>query len=558
MSSRRLVSPAHVSRSDDYAFGAATLGSDGNIYASPMSGGYILAFNPETLEFNLIDVPVPYDTSNGVFDFWTRAHFPGIASTPTGKIYLSPLVFIPPPAYKANGIRDWSVCKLVTWDGWDALRWENESDGRQALLVVSWDTISKTLSFRVQKCPHTCDEFWCIATASNGKLFCPPATGSVVAVIDPKEDVVSFIGGAGRGSQRNKWTDIFSAADGFLYCAPGRARSVLVIDPAKSTLYHLEDEDVFDDAGCIRYVDANGAHFYDATATCRHGRKDVQAWGGTAQAENGWLYCSPLDATAVLVIDPDTWTLSTIELRIAYATARNKWSGIVSAADGKLYCAPWCAWHVLIIDPIYKSLAFISIPAWTPGSGLGEFKWSGIVATDSRIWCVPDRASTLLTLLVPDRSDYSKLRKLPVFFDATISTDAEVSIPCHKAVLMASSNVFKTMLTSGYREARDADIRIKAVSAATVEAFVDYIYTRNLQMGVDLSEVATLANMYGLHHLLALCLEGVSEVVDETNVADVARTLRLYSACSPEAAFIWRTFLHTVVNNNELFCSANL
>ena len=92
-----------------------------------------------------------------------------------------------------------------------------------------------------------------IGAATNGKVCCPPTNASAVAVYDPLQKRISFIQGAGRSSQRNKWAGIAMAPDGHLFCAPARARSVLVIDPDHDALDFIYNDDLFDMCGAVKY-----------------------------------------------------------------------------------------------------------------------------------------------------------------------------------------------------------------------------------------------------------------------------------------------------------------
>ncbi|CAE7837401.1 unnamed protein product [Symbiodinium sp. CCMP2592] len=242
--------------------------------------------------------------------------------------------------------------------------------------------------------------FWSIAVAPNGKLYSPPANGSQVAVLDPDSGTFELIRGVQRRSQKNKWTGIATAGDHYMFCSPGRARAVLVIDSNTHELHYLWDGELFDEAGAVQYVDEDGDPIPDYLAA------DVQLWSGIAAAHNSKLYCAPCDADCVLVIDPGNWKLYTLGLNppCVDSTSANKWSGICLAEDGRLYCAPSCAGSILVIDPVCDAIGYISIAGLDPWQGWqssGDFKWSGIAAACGRIWCVPDRADALLTMLTP-------------------------------------------------------------------------------------------------------------------------------------------------------------
>ena len=66
---------------------------------------------------------------------------------------------------------------------------------------------------------------------------------------------------------------------------------------------------------------------------------------GGVLAPNGKIYCTPFNATSVLVIDPETNTTSTF----GSISGTSKYPGGVLAPNGKIYCVPFNATSVLAI-----------------------------------------------------------------------------------------------------------------------------------------------------------------------------------------------------------------
>ena len=72
-------------------------------------------------------------------------------------------------------------------------------------------------------------------------------------------------------------------------------------------------------------------------------------WLGGALAPNGKIYCVPVHAEDILIIDPSTNTATRSTLGASLAGSEN-WQGGVLAPNGKIYCAPANAADILIID----------------------------------------------------------------------------------------------------------------------------------------------------------------------------------------------------------------
>ena len=93
---------------------------------------------------------------------------------------------------------------------------------------------------------------------------------------------------------------------------------------------------------------------------------------------DGLLYCSPFNASSVLVIDPCSRTLRFIE---GAEEGGLKYFGICAGPDGMLYCAATAASSVLVIDPRTQTLSFTK---GAVGSGL---KWWESTGRFCVVWC---------------------------------------------------------------------------------------------------------------------------------------------------------------------------
>ena len=103
------------------------------------------------------------------------------------------------------------------------------------------------------------------------------------------------------------------------------------------------------------------------------------------------LYCSPCNASYVLVVDSVSETLATIACGVA---GTYKWTGIAPMGS-KLFCAPCNAADVLMIDSDTGLVR--TVPTGMSGGGKG--KWNGMIGMgEQKLFCAPSNASALLTL----------------------------------------------------------------------------------------------------------------------------------------------------------------
>ena len=109
---------------------------------------------------------------------------------------------------------------------------------------------------------------------------------------------------------------------------------------------------------------------------------------GICHGVDGQLYCAPRNASTVLVIEPESRTLSFVE---GAGDGSGKYGGICSGADGRLYCAPNDASTVLVIDPWARTTEVIA------GGGeegaLGRSRWRRHEFHGMLFWEVPLEAS---------------------------------------------------------------------------------------------------------------------------------------------------------------------
>merc|ERR1711862_612880 len=99
------------------------------------------------------------------------------------------------------------------------------------------------------------------------------------------------------------------------------------------------------------------------------------------------------------------------------------------------------------------------------------------------------------------------------------------SFECHRAVLSASSTVFKRMLLSDFQESREARIIIRGADDAEVQAMLEYIYTGKLNLCLQPGSYTVLSCKLGisankeLHSQRTGSLETGIEIVNVLEVA---------------------------------------
>ncbi|XP_055344398.1 kelch-like protein 1 isoform X2 [Paramacrobiotus metropolitanus] len=74
--------------------------------------------------------------------------------------------------------------------------------------------------------------------------------------------------------------------------------------------------------------------------------------------------------------------------------------------------------------------------------------------------------------------------------------ESSVGIPCHRNVLSASSPYFRTMFTSGLRESSESTIKLKNISAGTLNELVNYAYTLEIQIDADSVQAILIAALF--------------------------------------------------------------
>jgi hypothetical protein len=123
-------------------------------------------------------------------------------------------------------------------------------------------------------------------------------------------------------------------------------------------------------------------------------------YGGGVLAPNGRIYCMPISATNIGIINTFNDTIDTTS--ISGLTGVSKYLGGVLAPNGKIYCIPLRATNVGIIDPLTNTIdtTTISMSTYPDLSNTGLKFWGGVLGTNGKIYCVP-RAVNYVGIIDP-------------------------------------------------------------------------------------------------------------------------------------------------------------
>ncbi len=136
---------------------------------------------------------------------------------------------------------------------------------------------------------------------------------------------------------------------------------------------------------------------------------------GAVLAPNGKIYGIPYDSPSVVVIDPDTLTITRFG---SLGAAAGKFAGGVLAPNGKIYAIPYNAATVLEIDPETNTVS--QFGSFNAGGG----KWAGgVLAPNGKIYGTQGFDGTFLVIDPQAREAY-RVTGLPVaqIFEGAVLT----------------------------------------------------------------------------------------------------------------------------------------
>ena len=99
--------------------------------------------------------------------------------------------------------------------------------------------------------------------------------------------------------------------------------------------------------------------------------------------------------------------------------------------------------------------------------------------------------------------------------------------PCHKLILSLRSSVFKRMFSSDWKS--EPTLPIKDVSADTMETFLKFLYTDELELDEINPNLLVLADKYDFKKLVNICVNHFGNIIDTKNAMEIAYTAYVVS-----------------------------
>jgi len=121
------------------------------------------------------------------------------------------------------------------------------------------------------------------------------------------------------------------------------------------------------------------------------------------------------------------------------------------------------------------------------------------------------------------------LREAP-YSDVTFEVESE-QIPAHKWWLCKRSKYFANMFSSGMIEAKSSKIAVTDMSAATFRAFLEYLYSDDIELDVNMAQgLLTQADKYSVSELKGLCEQFLIGNISAGNYVHLANLSELLEA----------------------------
>lgn len=117
--------------------------------------------------------------------------------------------------------------------------------------------------------------------------------------------------------------------------------------------------------------------------------------------------------------------------------------------------------------------------------------------------------------------------------DFTIKVES-AQFPVHKSLLATCSDYFKALFINQSFESEQNEIYLDNVSASTIEAMIEFIYTSEISVNDDtVQEILLAASMLQTPQIIRLCVEYIESRMDTSNCLGV---LAIAEQCDPNLA----------------------
>eukprot|EP00092_Neocalanus_flemingeri_P040436 GFUD01044037.1.p1 GENE.GFUD01044037.1~~GFUD01044037.1.p1 ORF type:complete len:336 (+),score=103.52 GFUD01044037.1:120-1127(+) len=141
--------------------------------------------------------------------------------------------------------------------------------------------------------------------------------------------------------------------------------------------------------------------------------------------------------------------------------------------------------------------------------------------------------------LNPDTNVSMKLFEEKILTDYNVVCNNGMSFPCHKAFLAARSPVFRAMIESEMKEAKEATIHLVKFSAIVVENLVKYVYTGQVDEEVlkdNADNFLDLGEQFDIAELKAMAEQSMITNLDKENMVNYFLAGELYNGVKIRAA----------------------
>ncbi|XP_078574576.1 kelch repeat and BTB domain-containing protein 12-like isoform X2 [Branchiostoma floridae x Branchiostoma japonicum] len=128
-------------------------------------------------------------------------------------------------------------------------------------------------------------------------------------------------------------------------------------------------------------------------------------------------------------------------------------------------------------------------------------------------------------------TELNEMREQAELTDVVLEVEGR-SFPCHRAVLASCSRYFRTMFTSGYKEAKQEKVIIQDVSGVAMAAILDYAYTGCLETEPDqVQAVMSAARLLQVDFVCQMAAEYMADHLDMSNCVDALMYADMLGDC---------------------------